>query len=294
MGAAALLSIATATLSAAPPQADAAATPSCPSTADAPLESIVAAPPAAGARVRIGERLGPRGQHLGRQIEVTTARGDTAAVDLGSDSSVDASATNVVTYSRVVAGASEVRVLDLLEGCDMLVAQPPGIVRSALLDPTGTAVYVHAVDGSTRADLGVSRYLVDGGRPAMVLPPLPTDVRYGRTFGTTLSFASDRGTLAVQSCGMEACRTRLLDVETGRIETFSRVPHGALVGITHAHLLVYGACHWEPCSVVSFERATGTALTLADAAWDAALVPAGDGEFSVTMTTAAGMVEVAP
>jgi hypothetical protein len=255
----------------------------------------VAAPPAAGARVRIGERLGPRGQYLGRQIEITTARGDTAAVDLGSDSSVDASATNVVAYSRVVAGTSEVRVLDLLEGCDMLVAQPPGIVRSALLDPTGTAVYVHAVDGATRADLGVSRYQVDGGRPTVALPPLPADSRYGRTFGTSLAFAADGETLAVQSCGMEACRTRLLDIATGRIEPFSRVPHGALIGATLSHLVVYGACHWEPCSVLSIDRGTRSAQTLAEAAWDAALVSAGDeDQATVTFMTAAGLVEVAP
>lgn len=294
MGIAALLSIAALTLSAPQPVTVSAAMPGCSAAPGARLRAVVAAQPARAARVRVGDRLGTRGQYAGRELEVTPAAGATALIELPVESSVAPAGDNVVVYTRVVGGRSEVRAIDLLDGCDMLIAQPSGLVRSAVLDPGGESVYVHAVTASARADGGVVRHTFDGAPPTTALPALPADNRFGRTFGTLLAWSADGATLAVQSCGMEACRTRLLDVSSGRIDLLDDVAHGTLIGVTETHLIAYDACHGQPCAVLAIERGTGQARMLAPEAWDATLAFDPTGSATVSMSTPAGYLEVAP
>ncbi len=293
VGTAALLLIAAATLSAAPPP-PAAAAAACSSAPGSAVRAAMAAAPARSAQARVVERLGTRGQYLGRQVEISPAAGAALSIALPVESSVSQASPNLVVYTRVTNGRSEVRAIELATGCDYALAQPAGIVRSTLLDPYGTNLYVHSVTGTGRGDAGVVRYAVSGGPGTTVLPPLPADARYGQTFGTHLSWGANASALVVQSCGFEACRSRLLDVASGTFEMIDEVAHGSVIGVTNAHLVAYAACSWSPCDVVSIERDSGSSRVLARDALSAELVTTDSGAIVVQIRTTAGSMEVAP
>ena len=292
MGTAALLTIAAASLAADPPAPVAAAVNCGP--AGPMLRSAAAAGPAAAFRARGRERLGTRGQFIGRALTVTPENGARFELSLPVESSVSLPVGKAVVYTRHNTGRSEVRAIDLVSGCDTLLAQPPGVVRSALLAADGKSVYVHAVAGAARADAGITRYPIGGGAGVLVMPQLPADARFGPTFGTRLEWSVDGSTLVVQSCGATSCRTRLLDVATGAIVTLDAHPHGELIGVTATHLVAFDACHWLPCGVLSIHRATTELATLADEAMAATLRTGPDGTSFVQIQTPAGTVEVAP
>ena len=67
---------------------------------------------------------------------------------------------------------------------------------------------------------------------------------------------------------------------------------GALIGITERHLITYAACPGLPCAVVSIDRDSGEAQTLADEAYAATLGAAPGGRGMLTIETTAGMLEV--
>ena len=79
------------------------------------------------------------------------------------------------------------------------ISDEEAIVRSALLAPDGTAIVEHRIDRVTRADLGVWRRPLDGGRDTRIRR---ASLRgsYGRTFTTELRWAPD-GRLGVTSAG---------------------------------------------------------------------------------------------
>ena len=139
---------------------------------------------------------------------------------------------DALIYTTSIAGKSEVHLIDLASGCDALLARPAGTVRSAVLNPDGTAMYVHSVTYPNRTDAGVARYALDGSAQQQALPPISDDARFGLTFGTQLGWGSDETTLSVQSCGIESCRTRLLDAQSGAITTFDADGQGPIVGVT--------------------------------------------------------------
>jgi hypothetical protein len=291
MGTAALLSIAAMIQMTSPGQPVAAA--SCVAVPEA-LRAAISARPASAAAVRVAERVSVAGEYLGRTVEIKTSSGKSLELDLPAESSVGAVHDNVVTYTRVQRGRSEVHAIDAVIGCDYVIAQPSGVVRSALIDSSGDAVYVHAVAGRDRADAGVTRHAIGGGPAVLVVPPLPVDDRFGPTFGTQLAWGVDGTTLAVQSCGFAACRTRLLDTVTGEMQVIDDRPHGALIGVTSDHVVAHEACHWQPCAVLSIERATGTVAVLHDEAYEAALVTRADGRVAVRIETTAAALEVLP
>jgi hypothetical protein len=293
VGTAALLSIAAATLPAAPPPPAAAAAACSSSPAAALRAAASAAPGKSVGRARVSDRTGTRGQFIGRQIDVTPATGPGWEVDLPAESFVSEVVGNALVYTRFGAGRSEVRALELSTGCDYAIAQPAGTVRSAVIDPKGEFVYVHSVSTAGRADAGVIRYGLTGGVGSLVLKPLPSDPRYGPTFGTKLAWSDDGANLIVQSCGFEACRTRLLEVASGSVEMIDSVPHGDVVGITPSHLVAFAACHWSPCDLISIERQGGAVSVLADDALAAEINGAGAGS-TVMIETTAGSVEVLP
>jgi hypothetical protein len=92
----------------------------------------------------------------------------------------------------------------------------------------------------------------------------------------------------VQSCGIEACRTRLLNLASGEITTFDSNGQGPIVGVTPGHLITFAACDGLPCRVVSIDRQTGATSVISNEAWAAALT----GNV-VNMSTAAGTLTVA-
>jgi hypothetical protein len=281
MGTAALISLSAAQLvSAAPLYAALVADCSTPGGAARAAGRHIGAPAA------ISDKLDQRGEFLGRSI-AGQAAGRPFALTLPVESSVSAPAGDALVYTRAIAGKSEVHVVDLATGCDATLARPAGTARSAVLDPSGSAVYVHGVTFPARADAGVVRYALDGSADQRVVLPLPDDARFGLTFGTQLGWSTDGSTLFVHSCGAYECRTRLLDVASGSVSTVDSRGHGQIIGVTPAHLVTYGACTGLPCPVISHDLATGSEETVANVAWATSI----DGS-SLTIQTAAGNVQV--
>lgn len=168
---------------------------------------------------------------------------------------------------------STLRAIDVSAACARLVARVSSVVRRAVIDPAGTTVYEFRVDRSTRADLGVWRRPLAGGREQRVLAALPLDTRFGRTFSTELSWSLEGDRLVVQQCGLTSCRTRLVDPGTGRAMTVARPELGELVGVADGRVVVYEACRGLPCPILSVDASTGRTRVIADAAGLATLVP---------------------
>jgi hypothetical protein len=178
-------------------------------------------------------------------------------------------------------------------GCDALLARPAGIVRSAVLNLDGTALYVHSVGREDRRDLGISRIDLATGTATPVLAAPAADDSFGPTFSTELVWSLDGSNLAVQSCGVDRCRTRTLDVTTGGVETYAGEGHGDLVALTSESLYVFDACHWAPCPLLELDRATGTVRVIAEDAYSAELVADG-ARTVIRIETTADTEEVVP
>ena len=114
-------------------------------------------------------------------------------------------------------------------------------------------------------------------RPRQVLPPLPVDDRFGRTFSTTLTWDAAGRRLAVQACGEVACRTRVLDPVTGASLTVDDDRLGTLIGLDDARLVSHGACRGLPCPIVTTTLATEASQVLVPDAGPGALIATPDG-----------------
>ena len=244
--------------------------------------------------LNVRELLGRRGELTGRVLSVDRAGRTGLSITLPPESYVGPRIGDLVVYTRdSVVGGSSVHLLDLEAGCDLAISQPEDVVRSAIVDPTGSAVYVHSVTRGDRRDNGIHAIDLATGVTRQVVAPLPLSAEQGPTFGTYLGWSLDGGALAVQSCGFEACRTRLLDVASAKVTTFDGHGQGALIGLTNEHLVTFADCHGLPCDVLSIDLATGVSAMLAEDAVGASISAAGDGAGILTIqTAAAGVIEV--
>ncbi|HLB44410.1 MAG TPA: hypothetical protein VJK49_03415 [Candidatus Limnocylindrales bacterium] len=231
------------------------------------------------------------GELTAQVLAMDTAAG-LQAIDLPAESFVGQPIGDLLVYtSHTPATGSVVHLVDLATGCDAVAVKPTHIVRSAVIAPDGSSIYAHSVTRASRRDNGVARFDL-AGASSVVVPPLPESDAFGPTFGTLLRWSSDGAALAVQSCGFEACRTRILDVATGRIATFAPPGQGAFIALTTHHLVTFAACAGLPCDVLSTDLASGATATLAGAAWSASSADQADGNAIVTIETAAETTEV--
>lgn len=244
-----------------------------------------------GARVQ--PQLAERGELTGRVLSAQTATGAAVSIALPVESFVAPTVGDLVLYTRFSARTgSEVRAVNLANGCDIRLAAPAEIARSALLDRAANHVYVHSVTRAGRVDAGVTRHDLASGAGVQVLERARPPLDLGPIFGTDLrwSVAGDR--LAVQSCGFSRCLTRVLDVATREVATYDTPGQGAFVGLTSRHLVTLAQCPGLPCAVLSTNLATGSVSTLASEAFSAHLTPSGTGAAVVSIATTAGVVEV--
>jgi len=167
---------------------------------------------------------------------------------------------------------SRLRLIDVAAGCALTVATERDVIRRATIDPGGAAVYEFRVDRRTRADLGVWRRPLDGSAAGLVVPALGTDLRFGRTFATELSWSIDGSRLVVQSCAEVACRTRLVDPAGGAATLVDDPDLGEVIGVADDRLVAYVACRGLPCPVVAVDLASRDRTTLADDAGLAVVV----------------------
>ena len=129
------------------------------------------------------------------------------------------------------------------------------------------------VDRASRADLGVWRRSVSpAAEPARLVGPIPVDARFGRTWSTSLAWSDDGRRLASQSCAELACRTRLIDPQTGATTTVAGIDQGRMVGVADGRLVTYLACRGLPCPIVAVDIATGARQILTTNGGQAVLV----------------------
>lgn len=234
------------------------------------------------------------GEETGRRLVVGSATQDPAVISLPPESFVAGPYGDLVLYGwHTPAHGSQVRAVAMTSGCDARLARPAGIVRSAVLDQSGTALYVHAVTEGERRDAGVVRHDLPTGASMRVVEPLPASDAYGPTFATSLVWRTDGAELAVQSCGASQCRTRILDVASGTVQTYDGTPHGELIGFDAAALYAFEACHWAPCDVLAIERSGGGSRVVVHDAYDARLVYDGSAT-RLSIETLEGIREVRP
>ena len=241
---------------------------------------------------RVLPQIAGSGQLTGRTITGRTVAGREISISLPVESFVAPAVGDMVLYTRhSVATGSEVRALNLASGCDILLAAPAHIVRSAILDQSATHIYVHSVTRGARADAGVTRYELASGNSTQALAPVRLRAGFGPIFGTDLRWSVAGNSLAVQSCGFSRCLTRVLEATSGKVATYT-VGQGAFIGLTDAHLITFGQCPGLPCAVLSTDLATGSVSVLAPEGFSAQLKASGNGTAIVSIETSAGVVEV--
>lgn len=250
-------------------------------------------PPSERATTRVQQLLGRRGELTGRVLTVERSGRAPVGLSLPPESFVGRRVGDLIVYTLDTSeSGSSIHLLDVESGCDVIVAHTSDVVRSALLDPTASAIYAHSVTREGRQDNGIMRVDLSSAETNLAVPPLPDSDAFGPTFGTELRWSLDGTALAVQSCGFERCRTRILDVASGALATFDAPGQGALVGLTSAHLVTLADCAGLPCDVVSIDLASRAMATLAEDALGASLNAWVGGSAIVSIETAAGVVEV--
>lgn len=244
--------------------------------------------PAGTAWFRLDPLLDDRGSLTGQRLTVGLVDGPARHLDLAPESFASGPQTGIVLVGEDDGIASRLRLLDMARGCETVVGRERAtVIRGAILAPDGTSVWEHRVNRATRADEGVWRRPLTGGQAARVLAGLPVDGRFGPTFVTELSWAPD-GRLGVASCGKRACRTRVVDIASGRVDAFGDT--GPLVGVHGNRAVVHGACAGLPCPLEAVDLRTGRRTVLVEDAGLASVDGAGTGR--LVFETADGSLAV--
>ena len=174
---------------------------------------------------------------------------------------------------------SRLRAIDVTGGCSWSLAEESAVIRRATMDAAGLNMYEMRVDRESRADLGIWQRPVDGSRqPVRILEPIAPDARFGRTYSTEFTWDLSGRTLAVQSCGESACRTRVVDpAGGGPVQTVAEPDLGTLVALDGTTMVSYAACPGLPCPIVALDLRSKARRTLADAAIAAVAITTPDG-----------------
>jgi hypothetical protein len=173
---------------------------------------------------------------------------------------------------------SRLEVVDVAGECSWTVAEEAAVIRRATIDPDGRTIYEMRVDRLTRADLGIWTRPLDGSIPAgRILEPIGADERFGRTYATDFAWDLSGRTLAIQSCGEAACRTRILDLSDGTVRVVAEPDLGELVGLEGDVVVSYAVCPGLPCPIVATDAASGSRSILAEAGAVAVAISTPDG-----------------
>lgn len=246
------------------------------------------------AQVEMRPQLGAKGEVTGQTLVLSIAGAVQRQIDLAAESFATAPVANVVVFGQnKPAVGSSVRAIDLENGCEFALFATTEAVRSATIDADLHALYVHSVNATDRADRGVRRVDLAGEPSRVVVPAVEPAQSIGTTFATKLAWSVAGDELAVQSCGIAACRTRVLDVATGGIQSLSDPPHGELVGVTRDSLFAFDVCSGLPCALESVDRATGKVARIGVDAYSAELTQQA-GEPVLRVETPAGTTEIRP
>ena len=217
---------------------------------------------------RLDPRLDTGGTLWAMRLEAGFASGPRWAVDLPAESFASGPEGGLVLVGDDDGVRSRLRLLDPARGCWTAVGVEGAVVRSAVLRAETAVIWEHRVDRASRVDLGIWRRSLATGRSERVLEPMAGDPVYGRTFTTELTTAPD-GHLLAASCGLKACRTRVLDTVTGGVDVV--LGTGPAVGLAGERLLAMEICPALPCSVTAVDLRTGARTRVADGVMAAGL-----------------------
>ena len=236
--------------------------PSCPPPVRAATSTTV------GAWFSLDPVLDDGGTLAGRRLTVGDAAGTVRRLDLPPESFASGPVGGRVLVGDDDGARSRLRLVDLGADCAIELGEEAAVVRGAVLAKDGRTAWEHRVARTTRVDLGISVRQVAGGDGRPVLPGVAADARYGPTFETTLDWADD-GRLVVASCGVMACRTRVLDPVSGRVAQAGGT--GEVIGVAAGRVIARAACPGLPCPIVAIDLASGRRTTLAEGHGFAAL-----------------------
>lgn len=228
---------------------------------------------------RLDPRLDHEGALQGQRLALGTA-GDRSSriMDLPPESFAAGPFGRIVLVGADDGSTSRLEAVNVAGECSWAVAEESAVIRRATIDPAGETIYEMRVDRATREDLGIWTRPLDGTLPAVrILEPIGTDVRFGRTYTTELSWDVSGRTLAIQSCGEAACRTRVIDPAGGTPRTVAEPDLGTLVGLDGDVLVAYAACPAFPCPIVAVNLESGGREVLADAGAVAVVIATPDG-----------------
>jgi hypothetical protein len=198
---------------------------------------------------------------------------DARVLDLPSESFAAGPFGQTILIGADDRAVSRLFLLDVPNDCLYEIAEEEDVIRRATVDPNGERIVEMRVDRVSREDLGVWVRRLDHPEEAVqVLPAIPADERFGRTFSTEFTWALDGTTLAVQSCGEVACRTRLLGADHASLGTIDDPDVGTLIGLDGTTVVAYAACRGLPCPVLAFDLASADRSVVTEGAIAAVLV----------------------
>jgi hypothetical protein len=246
-----------------------------------PLEQILARPlptidaPGGGPWYRLDPGLNERGAVTGQFV--TIGRGERQTVlAIDAEGSASGPVGDGVLVLSDDGAASRLALVDARNACAVMLDRSLDVVRRALLAPDGRGLVEHRLERSKRTSLGIWRRPLDG--PSVrILAAIEPDDRFGRTFSTEIEWTAD-GRLVIQSCGAAACRTRVLDPGSGRLDrVVDDDRQGELIGVSGSQLVTYAACPGLPCAIVATDLGVGTQRVLAAEAGLARVIASADG-----------------
>ena len=230
-----------------------------------------AAPVAAVAQTawyRLDPVLDGGGTLAAMRLAAGVASGPTFRVDVPAESFASGPVGGRILVGEDDGVRSRLRLLDTARGCWSLVGLESAVVRSAVMGADASVIYEHRVDRASRADLGVWRRHVASGQTKRVLEPIARDDGYGPTFTTEVTEAGD-GRVIATSCGVRACRSRVLEVATGQVTMVPGI--GPVIGLAGDRLIAMGICDALPCHVEAIDLRTDARTRVTDGVTAAAL-----------------------
>ena len=193
---------------------------------------------------------------------------------------------DLVLYGGDDGTRPEVAVLSLADGSRRVLLTSDQPVWRATLDRDAANLYYLLLDRTTRQDLGIWRLRLDGASKAeLVMAPPAWEAELQPGTSTEFVWGPAGDVLAVYSCGLGVgCRTRLLDIATGKVRSYDAVPlHGGVIGLTADSYIASENCPGLPCPIFRVDLATGKVETLVGeaGAGDTVLVRAAAGPLLV-------------
>ena len=190
----------------------------------------------------------------------------------------------LVLYGGDDGTRSEIGSLSVADGSQRVLLTSDQPVWRATLDRNAANLYYVLLDRTTRAELGIWRLHLDGTRKSeLVASPPAWEANLQPVTAVEFAWGPAGDVLAVYTCGLGVgCRTRVLDVATGKVRSYDEVPLlGDIIGVTADSYIAYENCPGFPCRLMRVDLATGAVDTLVEEAGPAVLVVAAAGPMVV-------------